>query len=105
MTFRSVTNDELLEEINTLKSTVDSLTRQLDQLNLQRRQVQQEESTSPDELQLGRTVELLTKAKYGKSGNKATVLHIGKTFVTVKLIATGGTTTRLPRNLKIDAST
>jgi len=29
------------------------------------------------------------------------VLHIGKTFVTVKLIATGGTTTRLPRNLKI----
>lgn len=101
MTFRSVTNDELLEEIKTLKSTVDSLTRQLNQLNLRQQREQQEENTSTGELQVGQTVELLTKAKHGKSGDKAIVLHIGKTFVTVKLIATGGTTTRLPRNLKI----
>ena len=79
MTFRSVTNDELLEEIKTLQSTVNRLTRQLDQLNLRQRQGQQEESISTDELQVGQTVELLTKAKHGKSGDKATVLHIGKT--------------------------
>ena len=101
MTFRSVTNDELLEEIKTLQSTVNRLTRQLDQLNLRQRQGQQEESISTDELQVGQTVDLLTKAKHGKSGDKATVLHIGETFVTVKLITTGGTTTRPPRNLKI----
>ena len=95
-----MTNDELLEEIKTLQSTVDSLTRQLNQLNLRQRREQQEESTSTDELQVGQTVELLTKAKHGKSGDKAIVLHIGNTFVTVKLIATGETTTRLPRNLK-----
>ena len=105
MTFKSVTNDELLEEIKTLQSTVDILTRQLNQLNLRQRREQQEENTSTDELQVGQTVELLTKAKHDKSGNKATALHIGKTFVTVKLIETGGTTTRLPRNLKIDTST
>ena len=75
ITFRSVTNDELLEEIKTLQSTVGSLTRQLNQLNLWRRQEQQEESTSTDKLQVGHTVELLTKAKHGKSGDKATVLH------------------------------
>jgi len=101
MTFGSVTNDELLEEIKTLQSTVNRLTRQLDQLNLRQRQGHQEESISTDELQVGQTVELLTKAKRGKSGDKATVLHIGKTFVTIKLITTGGTTTRPPRNLKI----
>ena len=53
MTFRSVTNDELLEEIKTLQSTVNRLTRQLDQLNLRQRQGQEEESISTDELQVG----------------------------------------------------
>ena len=41
--------------------------RQLDQLNLRQRQGQQEESISTYELQVGQTVELLTKAKHGKA--------------------------------------
>lgn len=98
---KEVTNKELLEEIKTLRATVESLSNQLGELQLKERKKKQDPSVKGStELKPGDLVQVLSKAKYGRYGDKGTVLLIGKVFITIKLEGTGRTTTRLPQNLR-----
>ena len=102
MTISKVSNDDLLEEIRTLKTTVESLARQLQNIKLKEENTQEASPDRPKvkELQVGQEVRVLTKAKYGKHGDIATVIHIGKSFTKVKLKSSGRTTTRLHKNIE-----
>ena len=98
---KEVTNKELLEEIKTLRATVESLSNQLGELQLKERKKKPDPSVKGStELKPGDLVRVLSKAKYGRCGDKGTVLLIGKVFITIKLEGTGRTTTRLPQNLR-----
>ena len=103
MTISKVSNEELLEEIRSLKATVESLSDQLSNLKLEKER--KGKKGLPDNLEkrlvVGARVKVLTKAKYGKHGDLAIVTHIGKVFVSIKLEISGRTTTRLPENLKL----
>lgn len=103
MTISQVSSDDLLEEIKSLKATVESLSNQLKNLKLEKESKDKERfpSNSEKRLVVGARVKVLTKAKYGKYGDIATVTHIGKVFVSIKLETSGRTTTRLPENLKL----
>lgn len=95
-----VTNEELLDEIRTLKATIETLSSQLSELQLRDSKEKHPSEEDSTELKPGDQVQVLTKAKYGKHGDKAKVLFIGKVFVTIKLDSSGRTTTRLPQNLQ-----
>ena len=100
MTISQVSNDDLLEEIKLLKATVESLSKQLSNLKLEKEGKDKEKLPSNEKkLVVGARVKVLTKAKYGKHGDFAIVTHIGKVFVSIKLESSGRTTTRLPENL------
>lgn len=103
MTISQVSNDDLLEEIRLLKATVESLSKQLSDLKLEKESENKEKlpSNLEKKLVVGARVRVLTKTKYGKYGDFAIVTHIGKVFVSIKLESSGRTTTRLPENLKL----
>jgi hypothetical protein len=102
MTISQVSNDDLLEEIRLLKATVESLSKQLSDLKLGKdSKIKEKLPNNEKKLVVGARVRVLTKAKYGKSGDFAVVTHIGKVFVSIKLESGGRTTTRLPENLKL----
>lgn len=98
---RDVTNEELLEEIKILKTTIEQLSSQLSELQLKEEENEPSPSAEDNtELKPGDRVLVLSRAKYGRHGDEATVLFVGKLFVTIKLQGTGRTTTRLPKNLQ-----
>lgn len=103
MTISMVSNEELLEEIRSLKATVESLLDQLNNLKLEKQRESKSGPTGKSEkrLEVGARVRVLTKTKYRKHGDLAVVTHIGKVFVSIKLEISGRTTTRLPENLKL----
>lgn len=102
MTISQASNDDLLEEIRQLKATVESLSKQISNLKLEKdSRVKEKLPSNEKKLVVGARVRVLTKAKYGKSGDFAVVTHIGKAFVSIRLESSGRTTTRLPENLKL----
>ena len=102
MTISEVGINDLLEEIKSLKATVEALLNQLRDIKLGNQSDSKEKKGTSSEkgLVVGQLVKVLTKAKYGKHGDLARVTHIGKVFVSIKLETSGRTTTRLPENLR-----
>eukprot|EP00957_Ditylum_brightwellii_P040720 3082298-Ditylum_brightwellii.AAC.2 len=71
-TSQDVTNEELLDKIKTLKATVEALSNQLSELQLKDSKKKDPSEEDRTELKPGDLVQVLSKAKYGKHGDKAT---------------------------------
>ena len=85
--------DNLTEEIKDLETTIEELTRQVQELQLERK------VKVPGAYDIGDKVIVLTSGKIGRTGDIARVTKIGKR---ISIIVHGQHTNRHPSNLKHD---
>ena len=90
MNTESINN--LTEEIKDLKATIEELTKQVQELQLERN------TKVPGVYDLGDKVIVLTSGRIGKSGDIARVTKIGR--YRISIIVRGQHTNRHPNNLK-----
>jgi hypothetical protein len=83
--------DKLTEEIKDLRATIEDLTKQVQELQLERK------TKVPGVYDIGDKVIVLTSGRIGKSGDIARVTKIGKR---ISIIVNGQHTNRHPTNLK-----
>ena len=83
--------DNLTEEIKDLKTTIEELTKQVQELQLERK------VKVPGIYNIGDKVIVLTSGKIGRTGDIARVTKIGKR---ISIIVRGQHTNRHPSNLK-----
>lgn len=83
--------DNLTEEIKDLKTTIEELTKQVQELQLERK------VRVPGIYSIGDKVIVLTSGKIGRTGDIARVTKIGKR---ISIIVRGQHTNRHPNNLK-----
>lgn len=92
---------ELVAELKALKDTIKDLSDKIDRISIStdagREKTQ--ETKKEGTFRIGEAVKLITTAKHGKKGEIGKVVHVGKTFVTIRL-QSGRTTTRKPENLR-----